>query len=123
MRRIRSLRPGSQPQQPVRVSIPRFVGRHLQHSVQLVPGLLVAGVGDPLQLAQVASRYRASSQQEPSVHGSLVQQLAQLHDVARCVGEIGQPVQSGLVTLIGQLTQGLPVGIHVRHDAMVQPCP
>ncbi|MBO3682791.1 hypothetical protein J5X86_49170 [Streptomyces sp. NEAU-YJ-81] len=92
-------------------SIPMPVGRGLQQPVQLVPGFVVSGVGDPLQFAQVAGRGRASGEQEPGVHGPLVQQLAQLAEVAGCLGEVGQPVQSGLVALIGQLAQALPIDI------------
>lgn len=92
-------------------SIPMPLGRCLQQPVQLVPGLVVPGVKDPLQLAQVARRDRAPSEQEPGVPGSLVQQLAQLPEGTGCVGEVGQPVQSGLVALVRQLAQGLPIDI------------
>lgn len=76
-----------------------------------------------MQLAKIAGRGRAASEQETGAHGSLVQQLAQLPEVAGCVGEVGQPVQRGLIAFIGQLAQGLPIEIHVRHDAMLQPSP
>ena len=100
-----------------------LVGRCLEQSVQLVLGLVVPGVGDSLELAQVASRGRALSEQRPSAHRSLVQQLAQLPEIASCVGEVGQPVQSGLVALVSQLAQGLPIDIRVLHDTILQPCP
>lgn len=61
-----------------------------------------------MQLAQVTRRECASGEQEPGVHGSLVQQPAQLLKVAVGVGEVGQPVQGGLVARLGQVAQGLP---------------
>ncbi|OOL32327.1 hypothetical protein GQ85_08060 [Rhodococcus rhodochrous] len=45
------------------------------------------------------------------MHGSLVQQLAQLPEVTGCIGEVGQPVQSGPVARIGQFAQGLPIDV------------
>ncbi|MFD7341433.1 hypothetical protein ACFV98_36470 [Streptomyces violascens] len=43
------------------------------------------------------------------MHRPFVQQLTQLPEVTGRVGQIGQPVQCGLVTLIGQPTQGVPI--------------
>lgn len=79
----------ARPLRLVRSSIPMPVGQRLQQPIQLVPGVAVPGVGDPLQLAQIASRDRASCEQETGVQGSLIQQLAQLHEVAGCIGKVG----------------------------------
>jgi hypothetical protein len=49
---------------------------------QLVAGLLTPGVPDPLQLKRVTGRNRAHSEQMAGVHAALVQQLAQLVQVA-----------------------------------------
>ncbi|MDF2894172.1 MAG: hypothetical protein K0Q46_958 [Rhodococcus erythropolis] len=74
-------------------SIPMFSGRCVQQPIHLAPSLVVPGVGNSLQLAHVDGHHRAPSEQEPSVHRSLVQQLTQLTDVTGCVREVGQPVQ------------------------------
>lgn len=76
-----------------------------------------------MQLAQVAGCGRASCEQQSGVSGSFVQQFAQLREISSRVREIGQPVQCGLVALVGQLAEDLPINIRVVHGAMLQPCP
>jgi DNA-binding transcriptional MerR regulator len=79
----------------------------------------VAGVGDALKLQQVFRGHRAPGQQRTGVVAALVEQLAQLLDVAAGVSEVGEPVERGLVALVGERAQGFVVG----HAAIVQPCP
>ena len=57
------------------------------------------------------------------MQASLVEQFAQRRAVAVGVCQVGQPVQGGLVALVGQVAQGLSVDVRTHHGGMVQPCP
>lgn len=76
-----------------------------------------------MQFPQIGRRDRAPGKQVPGVHGSLVQQLAQLLEIRAGVGEVGQAVQCGLVALVRQSAQGLSAEVRIHHDHMLQPCP
>jgi len=98
-----------------------FLRTAAQQPGQLLARLLVPRVRDALELAQVARGDRPPGEQHPGLGRSLVQQLAQLVHVAFGIGQVGQPVQGGLVAFVGQVAQGLSV--EFLHDVMVQRCP
>ncbi|EWC59916.1 hypothetical protein UO65_4776 [Actinokineospora spheciospongiae] len=76
-----------------------------------------------MQLEQVTRRDRAPGEQVPGVHAPLIQQFAQLVEVHAGLDEVGQPIQGGLVALVGQGAQGFPVEVRSCHGAMLHPCP
>lgn len=57
------------------------------------------------------------------MHAALVEQLVQLVEVAAGVGQIGKPIQSKLVSLIGQSAQRVMVNARRFHEVILQRCP
>lgn len=86
-------------------------------------GVLAAGVGEPLELAQVAVLHGPAGQQPPGVFTALIEQLGQHAEVGAGVGEVGEPVQGSLVALIRERAKGVFIELLIWHKTSVRPCP
>lgn len=75
-----------------------------------------------MQFKKITRRDRAPGEQVPGAQASFVQQFVQFFEIGTGFGEIGQPVEGGLVAFVGKRAQGFPVEVRI-HDDRVQPCP
>lgn len=74
-----------------------------------MPGLVAAGIGEPLQFKQVMRLNRAPSQQVARVLRTFIEEVAELLEVAARIGQVRQAIQCLLVAFIGQGTQGFAI--------------
>jgi hypothetical protein len=115
------------PGSPTSLGKPRLVRtacrRAGEEPVEFVAGLVAPGIREPLQLAQVTLGHRARGQKRPRTNAAFVEQVVQLGEVLALIREVGQPVQSHLVALVGQCSQGLSISVHVGHAAHVATLP
>ena len=74
-----------------------------------MPGLVTAGIGEPLQFKQVMRINRAPSQQLAGVLRTFIEEVAEFLQVAARIGQVRQAIQCLFVAFIGQGTQGFSI--------------
>jgi len=87
-----------------------------------MPGIVTAGIGEPLQFKHVMRLDRTPSQQVAGVLRTFIEEVAELLEVAARIGQVRQAIQCLLVAFIGQGTQRFSIQAHT-HDTMLRPCP
>lgn len=90
-----------------------------EESVQLNAGLVGAGIGEPLELEQVAGGHGPAGQQMPGVNAALVEQFVEFVQIVAGIGQVGEPVESALVPLVREGAEDIPVS-RFGHGAMVR---
>lgn len=74
-----------------------------------------------MQFAQVSPLERAARQQPAGVLAALIEQFGQRIHVAAGVGEVGKPVQCGLVALVREGAQSVLIEVMIGHGSILQP--
>ena len=74
-----------------------------------MPGLVTAGIGEPLQFKQVMRYNCAPSQQVAGALRTFIEEVAEFLQVAARIGQVRQAIQCLLVAFIGQGTQGFSI--------------
>ena len=74
-----------------------------------MPGLVTAGICEPLQFKQVMRLNRAPSQQLAGVLRTFIEEVAEFLQVAARIGQVRQAIQRLFVAFIGQGTQGFSI--------------
>ena len=77
--------------------------------IELMPGLVTAGIGEPLQFKQVMRINRAPSQQLAGVLRTFIEEVAEFLQVAARVGQVRQAIQCLLIAFVGQGAQGFSI--------------
>lgn len=90
-----------------------------KESFQLRLGVRAPGVGESLELAQVSSFDGTARQQSAGMLAALIEQFRERVQVSAGVGEVGEPVQRGLVALVREPAKGVFVEVVIGHVASV----